>query len=52
MKLNTFARFGFVAHAVTETANSRQVLIVDSVEMDRVALGVAGFGAWLESNRR
>jgi hypothetical protein len=44
MKFNTFACFGFVDAKFATQANSRQVLVVDSIEMYGIALGVAGFG--------
>jgi hypothetical protein len=44
VKLNTLSRFGFVDAKFATQANSRQILVVDSVEVNGVALGVAGFG--------
>jgi hypothetical protein len=50
VKLNTFARFGFVDAKFATQANSRQVLVIDSVKVDRVSLGVAG-AALFDFNR-
>jgi hypothetical protein len=41
VKLNTFARFGFVDAKFATQAKSRQILVVDAVEMYGIALGLA-----------
>jgi hypothetical protein len=45
VKFNTLARFGFVNAKFATQAHSRQILVVDSVEVNGVALGLAGLAA-------